>query len=381
MPCLSCAGLWAAPPRVVAAVAVLAAAQLLPLHAGCAQASAATSTAPTGSRPTPTSAGVAAEGAAGGAASTPAGEPASTSVQPEQARATLTADLLAASAFVWRGVTSTNRPVLGPTLALAAPVRGVTVTAGLWGNVEPAAYTGPRDLGTYGGARGPALTMSQVWVEAKRPLAGGLGGGALTLGATEYHYPRVGDLARDYETGELYALLAGGGPLAPSLGVWVDAWKVRGAYAEAAVSHGAALPGALPRWLGAGHVVILGAALGYGAGMGARDGQTAYFTGDGVTHTEVTATSEFALGALTIMPTAHLILGRDAATRIVAPETSRSVKLWLGGSLHWVGPLARPRPRHASTAPAPVRPVLPAEVTGGATAGGTTGPSVRPRTS
>lgn len=270
-------------------------------------------------------------------AAAPASTPASATVTgaADRPRLTLTADLLAATAFVWRGVTTTNRPVLGPTVTLAAPLpAGITGVAGAWGNIEPAAYTGPHDLSTYGGARGPLLTSSQVWVEARHPMPAD---GTFTLGATAYHYPNVGELARSYDTGELYAVAAGGGAFAPSLGVWVDAWKVRGAYAEAGLSHGTTVPAAVPGWLGRGRTVTLGATLGFSAGDGASDGTSAYFAGNGLTHADLSATTEVGLGAIAILPTAHLVLGRDPMTRIVAPDATRATKLWVGASLHWTG--------------------------------------------
>ena len=46
------------------------------------------------------------------------------------------ADVAFNSHFVWRGVTSTNRLVVQPEVLLSAPVRGLTLLAGVWGNIE-----------------------------------------------------------------------------------------------------------------------------------------------------------------------------------------------------------------------------------------------------
>jgi len=63
-----------------------------------------------------------------------------------RAQPSLTADLGLNSQYIWRGVTSTNRFVVQPTLTLTLPVRGLAFSAGAWGNIEPIRYDGPRDI-------------------------------------------------------------------------------------------------------------------------------------------------------------------------------------------------------------------------------------------
>lgn len=252
------------------------------------------------------------------------------------ARLALTVDLALNSAFVSRGVTTTNRFVLQPDLLLEVPLGRAgrtTVTLGGWTNIEPSLYDGPRDISPLGGASGPAATASELWAEVRRETRVG----ELALGATRYLYPDVGTLAETYATTEIYAVAAGesllGVPLSPSVAAYVDVQKVRGAYVEGSV----AVDVGVPLRRRPAHTVTISARLGYSAGQGedARGAQAANFAGDGFTHAELAARTDFDFGALSVAPNAHLILGRDALVRVLAPDRSRAAKLWLGATLTW----------------------------------------------
>ncbi len=264
--------------------------------------------------------------------------------------ATLAADAVMASANVWRGVTFTSRPVLQPDVVLSAPVpghAGTTLGAGAWGSVELARYAGPRDVSMLGADAATAgrmarLTVTQLWTEVTQtlaPLAAAADPAAslaVTGGVLVNLYPRAGGLAAGYNSAELYARVAAPDlPLAPKLSANVDVHAVRGAYLEAGVSR------ALVTRPRAG--LALGAAAGWNAGMSTtgRSGAPTpgFFAADGLTHVDLSLAGSTTLGAVTLAPAAHLVLGRDAAARQVAPagapHATRAAKLWVGTTLTW----------------------------------------------
>ncbi|HYD51188.1 MAG TPA: hypothetical protein VEA99_01125 [Gemmatimonadaceae bacterium] len=247
------------------------------------------------------------------------------------AQLAIDADVAFNSAYVWRGVTSTNRFVINPTLLLSAPVGKTTLTLGGWTNVEPARYDGARDLSPLEGEPGPALTSSQVWVELEREV----GPATITLGITRYLYPDVADLSDTYASNEAYGTLSLGGALSPSLTLAYDVEKVRGAYVELGLARELALPLSRTRR----QPLALSAAAGWSAGQ-AEDPSAhdaAYFTRDGLTHLDLGAATTFALGGVEIEPSAHLVVARDEMARLVAPDELRRVKGWFGVSLSWSG--------------------------------------------
>lgn len=244
---------------------------------------------------------------------------------PAAAQTTFSAELLGASAYIWRGITQTNRPVVDATITLAQVVGGTTFTAGAWGNVEPVHFSGPQDISSLGAAHGPALTQSMLWAQGARSV----GRVALTAGVNEYLYPRTSDLRARYQTTELFGAVAFDAPLAPSVTFSHDVGKIRGGYLETAIGH------AVP--LGRTHALALSAAAGYSVGQAERAAgdQSAYFAEDGLTHVDVGASTTFAAGPLALVPTAHVVFGRDAYARIAAPNTERAAKLWIGTTVRW----------------------------------------------
>lgn len=262
---------------------------------------------------------------------------------------TVSADLGLNSAYVWRGLTSTNRFVLEPELSLSIPLRaGTAVAFGAWANAEPTHYDGPRDISELGGARGPVVTSSQLWLEATRTR----GESVLTLGATRYLYPNVGDLAAVYTTTEVYAVASVptvlGVALAPTLSAYVDLEAVGGAYVEGALSRAVAVPVGARRRL----PLSFGAALGWSIGQSAPDRAedvASYFAREGVTHVDLSAGSEITVGGVSVAPVAHYILGRDPLARVTAPDESRRAKLWVGATLSWSAPIRRRRATVAVT--------------------------------
>jgi hypothetical protein len=225
------------------------------------------------------------------------------------------------SEYQSRGLTTTNRSVVQPDIALSRTIGRTVLLAGGWANVEAGSYDDPqRHISENGGERS-GVTEYQFRAEATRPV----GPVAASVGVLSYDFPnRLGTTAAS-NTMELYVRVAGGGPLAPTLTVWHDVGRVNGAYAEIGLSH---TTGAL----------VLGVVGGWNAGQSPGDGGTlGFFTHHGLTHLDASISGSFTMGALTLAPTAHVIFGRDPMTRTVAPGTSRGAKLWVGSTLRWVG--------------------------------------------
>ena len=229
------------------------------------------------------------------------------------------------SQYVWRGVTSTNRLVIQPDLSIAAPLGGLTLSAGAWGNIEPVRYDGAGDLSSLGGLPGPLVTQSEAWLELSGSAFGKV---ESAVGAQGYFYPHVGDLA-DYNTVELYANASLDAFVSPYVNLAYDIARIRGAYIEAGLSR--AVTG---ERRGA---VTLGVAAGFSAGQAedSRGRDLAYFERDGVTHVDVSTTSTFSLGRVTIAPEAHLVFAHDAYATVTSPADSRRTKLWFGTTLSW----------------------------------------------
>ena len=244
--------------------------------------------------------------------------------RPAHAQIVLDAEVSAASAMVWRGVTTTNRPVVNPTLALTVPTRIAAVTVGAWSNAEPLHYDRATMLDSYGGAAGPLFTMHEVWVDVEREV----GAAALTLGASTYLYPRAADLST-YNTVELRAGVTLADPLATTLTYYHDVGPVGGGYAELSASRDVTIR--------RGRAVSLAASAGWsmGQGAGADPEAIAYFARDGHTHAEASAATAFEAGRVTVAPSLHVAVATDPWAREIAPSRERRVKAWLGTSLSW----------------------------------------------
>ncbi len=230
-----------------------------------------------------------------------------------EARATV------ASAYVWRGLTLVNRPVVQPEATLSAG----PLSLGFWANVEPARYTGGDHLSVLAGRRAPGVTELDPFVEVTRAI------GAVTVaaGAGGYLYTHAAGCETEPNTAELYGRLELAGAVPLQLAGYYDLHSVRGLYLEAAAER------PLPGW----PALVVGALAGAGLGEAAGP-ETYYFDRDGVTHVELSARLPVRVGPVELSPFARLALGLDPATRVVAPERTRAAKLWGGLSLTWPSP-------------------------------------------
>lgn len=245
------------------------------------------------------------------------------------AQVALNTDLVVASAFLFRGVTFTNRPVLQPDAYLTLPAgRGVVVTGAAL-NVEPLAYDGARDISVLGAESGTLVTATTLWSEYTRPV----GRASATVGVTGYLYPQANGIAEAYNTAEVYAKAAFAAPLSPSLAAYYDVGQVRGAYLEAALRHSVA---AGPRV-----ALTFGALAGASLGQGPEAGETAYFASEGLTHVDLSAAATWTARAVTVTPSVHAVLDRDAATRLTAPGEQHRAKVWVGAAFGWARTTAK----------------------------------------
>lgn len=225
------------------------------------------------------------------------------------------------SQYHWRGLTTTNRGVVQPDVAVSVPAGLGSLTFGAWANLEGGRYDdAQRHISENGGQR-PGLAEYDLRIEGAREF-GRLG---VTLGASTYRYPNRLGTTGESNTTEAYALIEVDAPLAPSFAVWQDVQKVRGAYAEVGVSQdvGPVAIGAISGW-------NLGQSPGDGGALG-------YFSRHGLTHVDVSASTEWSVGTVSVAPSVHVIFGADPTTFVASPQASRGAKLWFGTSLGWSG--------------------------------------------
>ena len=229
------------------------------------------------------------------------------------------------SAYVWRGTSVTNRPVVQPEVALSLPSFGGALSLGAFASIEPGRYDGLRDLSESGDDAAVDVAEYQLWLEYGR----GLGPLEVALGATSYRFPNDAGLTSLSNTSEVYGTATLAIPLRPSVGVWYDVDKVKGAYVEAALSYDTRLFLVLP--------VTVGAAAGFNAGqeIDFDSDELANFAERGLTHTEVSLSSSFGIGSLSVTPSAQAIFGRDLATRLVEPGRESDAKYRFGATLRW----------------------------------------------
>jgi hypothetical protein len=240
----------------------------------------------------------------------------------------VTSDAGAFNAYVWRGVTLTNRFVLQPDLYVTFPAGGGSVVLGGWGSIEAGQYDDPvNDLSEGGGTSGFNATEVDLWAEYGHSLGSNLTG---TFGGILYLFPNDAGLTNEVNrTVELYGKLQAGIPLSPKLSAWYDVDKVSGLYLEGSVTQPLAIPG---------FPVTLGALAGFSAGQGPNENdptQIANFASNTLTHVDLSASGALAIGPLAVAPTLHFLILNDELTQITKPAVSRDVKAWAGVTLTW----------------------------------------------
>jgi uncharacterized protein Gcw-chp len=249
-------------------------------------------------------------------------------VMPVHAQATFGVDLDLFSAYVWRGVTYTNKPVAQPALYVTFPTGGAEVTVGGWANIDLGKYDDPGDdLSESGGTSAFNFAEFDPYAEVGFPV----GRATLTGGVTAYIYPNDDPgFTTDINTVEIYGKVGFDAPLSPELSIYYDVDKIKGAYIEGVVSH------SLP--LSEKTSLDLGAVAGFSAGQGTSDDldEGANFVDDGFTHLDLSAGVPFTAGAFSITPVIHFQVNGDDATKATSPTNlDKDGKLWGGVSLSW----------------------------------------------
>jgi Bacterial protein of unknown function (Gcw_chp) len=254
-----------------------------------------------------------------------------TCAPPARAQTTLGADVGLFNAYVWRGITYTNKFVVQPDIYLTVPVGKASLTAGGWGNIEPGSYDGPEAI-SENGADGAGLAEFDWWGEVGFPVGPKT---SLTAGVTGYIFPNDDGFTSDANTVEVYAKAAFDVLLAPKIAMWYDIDKIKGAYFEGSISHDFAASEKV--------AVTLGALAGFSAGQGVSDNldESANFIDDGFTHLDLSAAVPFSAGPLSITPAVHFVVTGDEITKVTKfNETTglpnrKDVKVWFGGTIGW----------------------------------------------
>ena len=252
------------------------------------------------------------------------------------AQAEIGAQLDLFSAYVWRGLSLTNKPVLQPDVWVSFPAGNASITVGGWSTIDLGRYNDvDDDISESGAISSFNLAEFDPYAEVAFPV----GKTTLTFGATGYIYPNDEDspdiendfglLTSESNTLELYGKAAFDVPFAPELSVYYDVDKIKGAYFEAAGSHDLPLSEKL--------ALSLGALVGISAGQGISDDpdESSNFDDDGFTHLDFSAGLPLTAGVFSITPVLHLIVGVDDRVKITSPTNTSDVKLWGGVSFGW----------------------------------------------
>jgi Bacterial protein of unknown function (Gcw_chp) len=254
-----------------------------------------------------------------------------TCVVPAGAQTTLGADVGLFNAYVWRGITYTNKFVVQPDVYLTVPVGSASITAGGWGNVEPGSYNGAEAI-SENGTDGAGLAEFDWWGEVGFPVGPKT---TLTAGLTGYVFPNNDGFTSDANTVEVYAKAAFDVLLTPKIAMWYDVDKIKGAYFEGSISHDFAASEKV--------AVTLGALAGFSAGQGVSTNldESANFIDNGFTHLDLSAAVPFSAGPLSITPALHFVVTGDEITKVTKFDAAtglpnrKDVKVWFGGTIGW----------------------------------------------
>jgi hypothetical protein len=261
------------------------------------------------------------------------------SAMPARAQVEVGADVGVFSSYVWRGLSQTNKPVLQPAVYLSIPIGNASITVGGWSNIDIGKYDNlSSDKSESGGSSAFNLAEFDPYGE----VSFSVGKATLTGGVLGYVYPnsptapnQFGVITNVFNTVELYGKGSLDVPLSPSLSVYYDVDKIKGAYIEAGVSH--SLPASEKV------SVNLGALAGFSAGQGRNDSDPSAlssFVGNSLTHVDLSGGLSFSAGAISFEPALHLVINSDKATKVTSPSSlDKDVKLWGGVTVGWSKPL------------------------------------------
>jgi len=236
------------------------------------------------------------------------------------------------SAYVWRGVTYTNKPVAQPDLWISFPAGNASITAGGWANIDLGQYDDPADdFSESGGLSSFNLAEFNPYAE----VSFSSGKTAITGGVVGYIYPNdldeapVEGLDSESNTWEVYGTVGFDVPLAPEVSLYYDIDKVSGAYVEGGLSH------SLP--LGESHTLDLAGVVGFSLSQGFNEDDESFnFDDNGLTHVDFSAGVPLTAGTFSITPVLHLQVNGDEITKFHSPSSDGSdFKVWGGVSIGW----------------------------------------------
>jgi len=254
--------------------------------------------------------------------------------RPAAAQVSYGADLGVYSAYVWRGLSLTNRPVLQPDLWLSVPVGGsASITVGGWSSIDIGKYDDPNDdISEGGGHAGPDLTEFDWYGE----LGTTVGSASLTLGVTGYVYPNDFGLTSTSNTIEIYGQIGLSNVLSPSLSAYYDVDKIKGLYLEGSISHDIAISPSFTLTLGA--LAAFNAGMGCEADTGGNCTVLSNFFDSGFTHADFSVATSFSAGSLSFAPVFHFQVSSDEFTKFNSPtKVDESTKIWFGVGISWAG--------------------------------------------
>jgi Bacterial protein of unknown function (Gcw_chp) len=258
---------------------------------------------------------------------------------PVRAQTEVGANVGVFSSYVWRGISMTNKPVLQPAVYLSIPVGNASITLGGWSNIDIGKYDNlAKDRSESGGSSSFNFAELDPYAE----VSFSVGKATLTGGVLGYVYPnganapnQFGLITKAFNTVELYGKGSLDVPLSPSLSIYYDVDKIKGAYIEATVSHSLPASDKLS--------VNLTALAGFSAGdgiNGSDPSEMSSFVDDGLTHVDLSGGLSFSAGALSFEPALHLVIDSDQATKVTSPTSlDKGVKLWGGITIGWSKPL------------------------------------------
>ena len=245
------------------------------------------------------------------------------------------------SAYVWRGLSLTNKPVVEPDLYVTFPAGPASITIAGWANFDLGKYRDFNDdISESGGLSAFNLSEFDPYAEVAFPA----GKATLTAGVTGYIYPNKvesatfeptpGLLTKESNTVEIYGKVEVDALLSPTLSIYYDVDKIKGAYIEAGISH--TLP--MNEKLG----LDLGAVAGFSAGQDAPHTNSdprkmpSTFEDDGFTHLDLSAGLPLTAGVFSITPALHLVINGDEFTKVTSPTNiDKGAKLWGGVTVSW----------------------------------------------
>lgn len=259
--------------------------------------------------------------------------------RPAAAQVTVGWDAALFNAYVWRGVTYTNKPVFEPDLYFTVPIGAASVTVGGWANIDIGKDDGTNDIKESGKINAGSFNFAEFdyWGEVNVPA----GKATLTAGITGYFFPNPassGGFSKSANTTELYAKIALDAPLSPKLAGWYDVHNIKGAYFEGSIGHSVPL-GATS--------INFGLLAGLSAGQGCQlTGAKVYptdctatpswnFASNGLTHVDLSASIPFTAGPLTIAPSAHAVYVHDQLAQFTNATTQKHFKAWGGVTISW----------------------------------------------